>query len=278
MVDIRLMTAADIAAGLRLCGQAGWNQTNVDWQRMLHLEPEGCFVAVRDGTVIGTTTTTVFGRVAWLAMVLVQESCRGGGIGTALVRHALAYLDKRSVATIRLDATPLGLPLYQRLGFIAQFEVARFAGALGDAPAITGVEPAQGEHLDILTSLDASATGTDRRRLLQRLFTEEPEKLRCTWRDGRLTGYLWSRSGARAEQLGPCIATPESGPVLLADAWHRHRGQRVFVDIPVPNEAATRWAQAQGMTVQRHLTRMCRGVLVCERLDWLWASSGPEKG
>jgi GNAT superfamily N-acetyltransferase len=278
MIDIRLMTDEDIPAGLHLGEQAGWNQTAVDWQRMLHLEPEGCFVAVRDRAVIGTTTTTVFGRVAWLAMVLVDESLRGCGIGTALVRRALAYLEKRSVVTIRLDATPLGLPLYQRLGFVAQFEVARFAGAPGDAPAITGVEPAQGEHLDILTALDASATGTDRRRLLHRWFTEEPEKLRCAWRDGRLTGYLWYRSGARAEQLGPCIATPESGPVLLADAWHRHRGLRVFVDIPVLNESATRWAQAQGMTVQRHLTRMCRGVPVCERLDWLWASSGPEKG
>ena len=37
-------------------------------------------------------------------------------------------------------------------------------------------------------------------------------------------------------------------------------------------------AEARGLTVQRHLTRMCRGELVVEDLDLLWASSGPEKG
>jgi predicted N-acetyltransferase YhbS len=278
MMEIRLMTAEDIPAGLRLCGRAGWNQTAVDWQRMLYLEPRGCFVAVRDGAVIGTTTATVFGRVAWLAMVLVEESLRGAGIGTALVRRVLAFLEERSVATIRLDATPLGRPLYERLGFVAQFEVARFAGTVGDAPTCADVTPAQREHLDALTTLDESATRTDRERLLHRLFAEQPDKVRCTWRDDRLTGYLTSRSGTRAEQFGPCIATPETGPVLFADAWHRHRGQHVFVDIPVPNEPAMRWAEGQGVTVQRRLTRMCRGVPVCERLDWLWASSGPEKG
>ncbi len=39
-----------------------------------------------------------------------------------------------------------------------------------------------------------------------------------------------------------------------------------------------RRAEAQHLTVQRHLLRMCRGELVQERVEGLWASSGPEKG
>src|ERR1700693_678874 len=123
MIDLRLMTAADIPAALRLCGQAGWNQTAADWQRFLHFESQGSFVAERDGKLVGTTTTTVFGEVAWLAMVLVEQSLRGHGIGGALVRRALEFLDGQSVATVRLDATPLGRPLYERLGFVKQFEL-----------------------------------------------------------------------------------------------------------------------------------------------------------
>jgi hypothetical protein len=79
-------------------------------------------------------------------------------------------------------------------------------------------------------------------------------------------------------QLGPCIAAPDVGDLLFADACRRRAGERVFLDVPLPNEAATRAAAAAGLTVQRHLTRMCRGVPVCERLEWFWASSGPEKG
>jgi len=48
-VQIRTMTTNDLALGLRLSRQAGWNQTGADWVRLLYFEPEGCFVAELDG-------------------------------------------------------------------------------------------------------------------------------------------------------------------------------------------------------------------------------------
>ena len=44
------------------------------------------------------------------------------------------------------------------------------------------------------------------------------------------------------------------------------------------NAAAIRWALDTGLTVQRHLLRMRRGTKLAERIDELWASSGPEMG
>ena len=67
-------------------------------------------------------------------------------------------------------------------------------------------------------------------------------------------------------------------PLLLVDAWGRYPGQRTYVDVPVENTAATRIAEAHGLTVQRYLTRMCRGPACRERLAWLAATFGPEKG
>src|SRR5205823_2447734 len=93
MVRIRPMTDADLALGMRLKDQAGWNQTEADWRRFLALEPDGCFVAELDATPVATTVTCTFGPVAWLAMVLVEAAVRGRGIGTALAAHALAFLD-----------------------------------------------------------------------------------------------------------------------------------------------------------------------------------------
>jgi ribosomal protein S18 acetylase RimI-like enzyme len=278
MLAVRLMTSADLAAALLLGGRAGWNQTATDWQRFLHLEPTGCFVAEWNGALVGTTTTTVFGSVAWVAMVLVDESYRQRGIGRALVNKALEYLDQRGVATVRLDATPLGLPLYARLGFTEQFQVARYAGTLKSSDEGAKVEPVLVEHLPAVAALDKAGTQTSRLRLLQRLFAEDSDALRCVWQGRRLEGYLASRRGRLAVQLGPCIATPEAGPRLFADACRRHECQCLFVDIPVDNRAAIQWAEASGLTIQRHLTRMCRGTLVGERLQFLWASSGPEKG
>jgi GNAT superfamily N-acetyltransferase len=278
MTHVRPMTTADLALGLRLSRQAGWNQTDADWQRALDLQPDGCFVAEWGGAPVGTTTTCVFGDVAWVALVLVDESARGRGVGRALLGRALEFLDQSPVRSIRLDATPLGRPLYERLGFVEQFRLTRYEGVLPQAPGVAGAPEALPEEWDALAALDEAVTGTDRHRLLFHLFRGQPGAVRCVRREGGAAGFLTFRPGRQAFQLGPCIATPEAGPLLFADAWQRCAGQRVFLDVPVANEAATRLAEAAGLSVQRHLTRMCRGAPLGERLEWLWASSGPEKG
>src|SRR5438094_415209 len=98
------MGLEDIPLGMRLKQQAEWNQTEADWRRFLDLEPEGCFVAVLDGESVATVTTCVFGAIGWIAMMLVDVRVRGRGIASALMRHALEYLDGRGVRTVRLDA------------------------------------------------------------------------------------------------------------------------------------------------------------------------------
>jgi GNAT superfamily N-acetyltransferase len=276
------MTAADVPLGMRLKEQAGWNQTEADWRRFLDLAPDGCFVAELDGAAAGTAAAFVFGPVAWVAMVLVEESLRGRGVGAALVRHALDFLDRRAVHTVRLDATPLGRPLYEKLGFVAEYTLLRYAGAL--PPAATGraegvrVVPAAPGHLDRLARLDRAVTGADRELLLRQLFAERPDLWRVAEESGEVTGYLASRPGARACQVGPCLARPGAGPALLADAWRRHAGQSVFVDVPADHAAAVAAAEAQGLSVQRTLLRMGRGPAAGEDVGRLWASSGPEKG
>jgi GNAT superfamily N-acetyltransferase len=278
MTRVRPLTLDDLPLGLRLCRAAGWNQTEADWRRFLDLQPDGCFVAELDGLPVGTTTTCVFGPVAWVAMVLVEESVRGRGVGTALLNAALEFLDRRGVPTVRLDATPLGRPLYERLGFVTQFRLARYEGTLPPSPEVTGVEAASPGQWESLAALDEAVTGTDRRRMLLRLFAEQPGDVRQVRQGDRPAGFLAAREGRRAVQLGPCVAVPEAGRLLFADAWHRYGGRHVYLDVPEPNETAARLAEEAGLTVQRHLTRMCRGVPVCEDVGRLWAGSGPEKG
>jgi GNAT superfamily N-acetyltransferase len=278
MIHLRPMTTVDLPLGLHLSRQAGWNQLPADWQRLLNCQPDGCFVAEWHGTPAGTIVTGIFGPVAWIAMVLVEETLRGRSIGKALMRFALEFLDRRGVATVRLDATPLGQPLYEQLGFVAQFRLTRYEGTLPSADAVAGVEAALPEQWQALAALDETVTYTNRREVLWRLLAEQPQAVRCVQQGNRIAGYLTSRPGARAQYVGPCITNAAAGPLLLADAWHRHAGQHIFMDIPEPNEPATRLAEAQGLTVQRRLLRMCRGVNVCERVEWLWASAGPEKG
>ena len=134
MLHLRTLNIEDLPQAMRLKDQADWNQTEADWRRFLAMEPDGCFAAEEEGRVIGTAATTVFGPVGWVAMVLVDAERCGCGIGTRLVERAIDYLQDRGVETMRLDATPLGEPLYRRLGFRAEYQLVRWEGS---APAAT---------------------------------------------------------------------------------------------------------------------------------------------
>lgn len=270
----------------RLKEQAGWNQTPADLERFRKLSPEGCFVAQWDGASVGCVMVFEFGSVAWIAMMLVDEAFRGRGIGRALMDRALEYLDQRSIPTIRLDATPLGQPLYEKLGFAPQFEVGRYGGSPLTPDASSGKQihsegvllPAVEEHFEEIIELDLAVTRTDRRRLLLALFEEQPQELRVVIHDRRVIGYLASRPGANARQIGPCIAAAACGPRLLDDTLERQAGFGVYLDVPLANLPAAAIAEAHGLALSRTLTRMCRGVSVVEEIPRLFASSSPEKG
>jgi GNAT superfamily N-acetyltransferase len=301
-MKIRRMTTDDIPLGLRLVRQAGWNQMESDWRRFLSMEPEGCFVADMDGASVGTTTTCIFDGVAWIAMVLVDKAVRGRGIGTGLLKHALDYLKERNVRTVRLDATPAGRPIYEKLGFVPEYELARYQGtpdsrswtldsrcgtAIPSTSLRTGLavssragSPCHASEYRVsdIIELDRRMTGTNRQKMLSRLFEEFPELAHVARQGNQVQGYIAGRPGANATQVGPCIATAGAGPSLLSDSLSHCVGRPVFVDVPLDNAGALRIAEAAQLTVQRCFTRMCLGERINDNVQAIWASSGPEKG
>src|SRR5439155_22880505 len=136
--------------------------------------------------------------------------------------------------------------------------------AVGEA---AGVEAGRHEDWESAARLDAEVTNTDRRHLLFELFRERPGELRVVRRGGAVVGFLTARRGARALFVGPCIATKEAGPQLLADVCCRHAGTFAFIDVPLGNAAALSWLKRHGLYEQRQLLRMCRGESIVECVD-----------
>jgi GNAT superfamily N-acetyltransferase len=280
MITIRAMTPADLPLLVRLRAQAGWNQTEADLRCILDLSGDGSFVAEWDGTPAGTVCTFVFGSTAWIAMVLVEQSLRGRGIGSVLMRHAIAYLEGRGVERIRLDATPLGRPVYEKLGFVAEYNIMRYEGIvpMSSLRLETAVRDATPDDVREAIRLDARVTHANRTEFLLRLHRDQPSLFRVIGTDAAVDGFAVMRPGERAWQIGPCLAPDVCGPVLLGDAFWLMQQKHVYVDIPATNPGPIRIAEAIGLGVQRTLTRMCRGPLPGEQTAMVWASSGPEKG
>ena len=275
---IRRMTADDLRLGLRLSRQAGWNQTMSDWQRFFNLGPEGCFVAELGGHLVGTTMTFVSNGAAWIAMVLVEKNVRGKGIGTALMKHALGYLDACKVRTVRLDATGMGRPIYEKLGFKPEYELVRFEGKAASGCAVTSVKNVTPKMLKDVIKFDKRMMGENRGKMLRALFGEFPENMRVLMNGRKLEGFVTMRSGSNAVQIGPCTATLNAGPGLLTDALNRCDGKIVLIDIPTDNVHAVKIAESKGFEIQRRFLRMYRGRRIKSNAGAIWASSGPEKG
>ncbi len=278
-MNIRTMTAADIPFAMRLKVQNGWNQLEADWRRQLELEPTGCFIAEVDGQPAGTTCACVFGDVAWINFVLVDQAQRGQGIGTALMRHVIQNLDERGVPCIRLDATPLGRPVYEKLGFTGDFALERYEGVLRKpAAAPENIEPLLAADLPAVCAMDESVTKTRREKLLRYLCESAPDMMRQYVRAGRLEGYCLCRPGSNAWQIGPLQGTAAAAQHLMGDAARRFAGQRVYLDVPTDHADAVRLAQSFGLKPQRPFLRMTRGRRLKEALELFWSSFGPEKG
>lgn len=281
-LHVRPMTAADIPFANEVRSLARWNQTPRDWQGYLAFEPAGCFVAEHDGRPAGTAIAINYGgRVAWIGMVLVHPDFRRLGIGTALLRAALHYLQERRITAIKLDATPMGRPVYVPLGFQDEYEVTRFEGlAPASATVAPDVVPFSSVPFDQIAALDARAFGTPRPAVLADLARRQPDLCFAVRDAHEPCGFLIAREGSSALQLGPCIATnPATADRLLQAFFQRASGRRIYIDVPNVNPAGLALLQRHGFTVQRSFMRMFLGTNPHPGEPTLvFGTSGAEKG
>src|ERR1041385_2482965 len=215
-VEIRLLREPDIAAAMDLKNSAGWNQTESDWRVLLQLEPNGCFAAVLDDQVVGTTTTTSYGReLAWIGMVLVRPEKRRRGSATKLVQTALAHLE-HCVGAIKLDATADGKLVYERLGFEVESWIERWRRK-GEASKDGPPETMESDTWRQILQLDRSVFGADRSKLLKLLLASSCVPPVVTRNEGSVTGYGLARAGSNGAYVGPIVSSQSSQAIELFD-------------------------------------------------------------
>jgi ribosomal protein S18 acetylase RimI-like enzyme len=278
MIDpvIRLLAPDDLAAALALSSTAGWNQRLDDWRMMLRLAPAGSFAALVDGRVVGTAIGIDYGGFAWIAMMLVDPAQRGRGIGRRLLEAAMSAVP--SDRPIRLDATPLGRPLYQRYGFEDEATLTRYLVPASDSPpseaarADRSVRP-EGEpgrsfsrvrqltaaDLQALAELDTEVFGGHRDRVLEWALQSAPALGQIVESEEGLAHYSCGRRGRLFDQIGPVVAGDDvTAQALVSASLTGAVGRPVLVDAFDSHRTFTAWLRTCGFQVQRPLFRMCR--------------------
>ena len=248
---LRLLTEKDVPAAMELSTQAGWNQTPEDWRTLIQLDSKGCFGVEVEGRLVATTTLLCYGRLlAWVGMVLTRIEWRGRGFARNLLATALARADQLGIATVKLDATEQGQPVYEKMGFRGEQPVERWFREGSSQTAEQATSEKSLNHASL--GLDSEAFGAERSRLLHELGKRSAIS-------SRTGGYLFSRPGRVSDYIGPCVAKNREAAQRLIEARINNSSASWFWDVISQNRDAISLAQELGFKPQRHLLRMVRG-------------------
>jgi len=259
--DIRLLTADDLESALGLSTAAGWNQRAADWRMLLQLAPAGSFAAVADDRIIGTAIGIDYGAFGWIAMMLVDPAWRGQGLGARLLEAAMGAVPPE--IPIRLDATPLGRPLYQRYGFEDETQLTRHVAEpsrpsvdLTSDPAAGNVRGLTPADLPAVIARDDQIFGAHRRILLEWALDGAGQYAHVI-DTGAGTQYCFGRSGRLFDQIGPVVAADdETAQALVSASLLAADGRAVVVDAFDRHAGFTGWLRSCGFSASRPLFRM----------------------
>jgi GNAT superfamily N-acetyltransferase len=258
-VVVRTLTASDVDDAFALSSSAGWNQRIEDWQMLRRIAPKGSFGAVTHDALVGTAIGIDYGAFGWIAMMLVDPSWRGRGVGARLLESAMGALPPAN--PIRLDATPLGRPLYERYGFVEETRVTRY---VRDAEAPRASAPRAATRtlterdLDAVVTLDRAVFGGDRRGVLEWMLRDAPDYAHIS--QGCGVSYCFGRRGRLFDQIGPVVAeASDAARALTAAALEGAHDRPVQLDAFDTQPAFGQWLAGQGFRNYRPLFRMRRG-------------------
>jgi GNAT superfamily N-acetyltransferase len=276
------MHRSDIPAGLDLCRLSHWNQLEDDWHVFLESPGGGACLAECRGGTAGTVAFLRYGRsFSWLSMMLVHPDARRAGIGTGLLDAALESLADEPC--VRLDATPLGEPLYRRFGFCDEYQLVRATVALPSTrlgPPSECVRPMTDADLPAVFVRDRRVFDADRSALLASFYRRAPGMAWIASQGGVLLGYCFGRPGYLYRQLGPLVAEEMAvAQQLLTRCLAGEVAGKLAVDIPRLAPEWIAWLESAGFRVERSFLRMFRGQTPPPCLAaLLFAIAGPEFG
>jgi len=200
-IHLRAFRPDDIADAVALSRAEKWPHRLQDWEMALQLST-GAVAVDGTGRVVGTILITPYGRdCATINMVIVDRAMRGMGLGRRLMEKAFALAEDRP---LRLVATADGMPLYERLGFVASGTILQHQGHVAAVAMPDGVEAAGAADLAEIKALDRDAYGADRAALIDAMA--QRGEFAVIRRNGAIEAYAASRAFGRGEVVGSVVA------------------------------------------------------------------------
>jgi predicted N-acetyltransferase YhbS len=263
MINIHPMKPSDIPFAKSLTDREAWGHVISDFERLIALDPAGCFVAWDNDERVGIATTVTYGRYAFLGNIIVQHNRRGGIIGPQLMQHAIAYLSASGVKTIELDGVLAAVAMYRHMGFREKYRSLRLVRSPADEQrSCEGISSCK-EPVNNLVRFDYEKTGIRRQHLISRLVEEFPDRMFCL-KEECLKAYALARERATGVVgFGPVVADDATAfSDLLSQVLPVFHGRTITIGIPEANMAGVELLEQNGFTCRTFSMRMYRGVRI----------------
>jgi len=255
------MRPGDIPFAVRLTDGEKWGVTRVDLERLMRLNPRGCFVARNGIRKLGITTTTQYGKkLAWIGNVIVHRNYRGKHIGRALVQQATLHLQKTGVQHISLYCYKEQANFYENLGFVRDRPFLRLRRDAADAEILKKESnPQRRPSMVKLLAADMQAFGADRSKLIRAVLADNAGWILSSSHGASSISYLMAKESAQECEFGPwiCLDPSRDQPDrMIHQALIRAGSVSVEVGCLRGNRLAMRTLKMNGFRTIREGSRM----------------------
>jgi GNAT superfamily N-acetyltransferase len=265
MFSVRKMLVEDFPFAVQITERVGWGLEKADFEFMMELEPEGCFVLFEDSERIGLVTNVGYGSMAWFGNLIVDKEHRKKGAGSLLVKHSIDYLARKKVRTIGLYAYMERIPFYESLGFVYDLDFVVLKGKGFSSKVGANVRKAGREDVKKIMDFDCGCFGASRKKLLEPVILD-PDNLRyIAAENGKISGFAVAKVYGGMAELGPLECRQECSDVtidLLKATLDRLKGVEVSLFVPDKESAVLSTLAGHGFKESFRVARMFHGPSV----------------
>ncbi len=264
---------------IELAAAEGWNPGIHDANCFYYTDPDGFFIGLLNGRIIGCISAVSYdGVFGFLGLYIIAPEYRGRGYGIRLWNKAIQRLEGHNIG---LDGVVEQQPDYIKSGFKLAYRNIRYEGAAGSATSLLrSIVDLRSVRFDDLCTYDRYSFPANRDRFL-RYWITMPESTGVAYlEDSKIQGYGLARRCYSGHKIGPLFAdTPEIGESIFSSLANSvPEGSPIFLDVPEVNPFAVDLANRYRMKKVFETARMYTKEVPSIKIDRLFGVTTFELG